>query len=93
MGTQVVSVWVCVCVCVCVCLTRPEAESDPSQHVCLQPFTLPDYQLSARFSQVRRLEAVIHHGVVVCGADGPLDYACLLTARPTSVWQHVAKVE
>lgn len=71
-------------------LTGSTAESNPSQEACFKPLTVPDSQLSTGLAQVTAVEAIIHHGVVVCRADRALDHPRLLTTLPTGIWEDVA---
>lgn len=71
-------------------LTGSTAQTNPPQDVRLKPFAVPDCQLSAGLSQVAGLEAVVHHGVVVGGADGALHHPRLLTTLSTGIWEYVA---
>lgn len=72
-------------------LTGPAAQADSAQDVAFEAVALPDGQLGAGLLQVAALEAVVHHGVVVFGADGALHHPCLLAALPAGVWQDEAK--
>lgn len=71
-------------------LTCSAAEADSAQDVALEAVTLPHGQLGAGLPQVAALEAVVHHGVVVLGADGALHHPSLLAALSAGVWQDVA---
>lgn len=71
-------------------LTGSTAQTDSAQDVAFEAFALPDAQLGAGLPQVAGVEAVVHHGVVVLGADGALHHPGLLAALPAGVRQDVA---
>lgn len=71
-------------------LTSSTAQTNASQDASFHPGSLPDRQLGAGFPQVARVEAIVHHGVVVGRADGVLDQPRLLTTLVTSIWEDVA---
>lgn len=72
-------------------LTGSAAQTDSAQDVAFEAFALPDAQLGAGLPQVAGVEAVVHHGVVVLGADGALHHPGLLAALPAGVRQDVAE--
>lgn len=71
-------------------LTGSAAQTNAAQDASFQPVSLPDRQLGAGLPQVAGVEAVVHHGVVVGGADGVLDQPRLLTALVAGIWEYVA---
>lgn len=72
-------------------LTGAAAQTDATQDAGFYLVPLPDRQLRAGLPQVAGVEAVVHHGVVVGGADGVLDQPRLLAALPTGIWEYVAR--
>lgn len=68
-------------------LTGSTAQANSAQDVAFKAVTLPHGQLGAGLPQVAGLEAVVHHGVVVFGADGALHHPRLLAALPAGVGQ------
>lgn len=71
-------------------LTGSAAQTNATQDAGFNPVSLPDRQLRTGLPQVTGVEAVVHHGVVVGGADGVLDQPRLLTALATGIWEYVA---
>lgn len=71
-------------------LTCPTAQTNAPQDPAFDAVPLPERQLGAGLPQVAGVEAVVHHGVVVGGADGVLDQPRLLPTLVTGIWEYVA---
>lgn len=71
-------------------LTGAQAEACGPQLAAGQGPLVPEGELSTGLAQVRRPEAIVHHGVVEHGAEAPAHHPCPLAAGPAVVRQHGA---